>query len=81
MNDNLEHICPQYRTVTKSIPDGAPIYLTDTMWFERHCGSNGHCKSNAGQWWMGEEDIVCPVRFCPFCGLELKSLEDRDSDV
>jgi len=69
MNDNLEHICPDYRTVTKPIPDGAPCYLTDTMWFEQ------------GQWWIGEEDIVCPVRFCPFCGLELKSLEDRDNDV
>ena len=74
MNDNLEHICPDYRKVTRAVPDGAPVYLTDTMWFERHC------KSNGGQWWMGEEDIVCPVRFCPFCGLELKSLEQESDD-
>lgn len=68
MSENLEHICPNYRTVTRAIPGGAPIYLTDTMWFEQ------------GQWWMGEEDIVCPVRFCPFCGLELKSLEQESDD-
>lgn len=61
--ENLEHICPKYRTVTRSIPGGAPIYLPDTMWFEN------------GQWWIGEEDVFCPVWFCPFCGVELKTLE------
>jgi hypothetical protein len=68
MSDNLEHICPDYRTVTRAISGGAPIYLTNTMWLE------------ANTWWMGEEDIVCPVRFCPFCGLELKRLEQESDD-
>ena len=68
MADYLEHICPAYRRVTQAVPAGTPIYLTDTMWLE------------ANTWWMGEEDIVCPVRFCPFCGLELKSLEQESDD-
>lgn len=66
------HECPQYAPTNDGIPaeDNHNLYggaISNRM---RH-------DANGGRWWIDNGEYASPIRFCPWCGVELATLVSK----
>jgi hypothetical protein len=64
-----EHCCPQYDPAHDGIAredyhDHFGSAISNLMRYE----------ANSARWWIGNGEYASPIRFCPWCGVDLATL-------
>lgn len=66
------HQCPEYGPIHA----GIPLEDNHTLWGGA-ISNRMRYEANSRRWWIDNGEYASPIRFCPWCGIDLGSLVAR----